>query len=224
MITLVLETSTEAGGVALFRDEAIAFRETFTADRSHSSDLFTVIERALAGGVRPDRIIAGLGPGSYAGVRIAIAAAIGLSISTGSELIGIPSIVALEEGEYLALGDARRGGFALSHIRDGAMAAGPEILTREELDARLAATSLPLYTSDPLGWEGVETRFPQVERLGRLGVQGRGIHSRGTLEPLYLREPSITLPKTIDHCGSKADDSQKPGAPRREPAPPSSQL
>jgi hypothetical protein len=34
-----------------------------------------------------------------------------------------------------------------------------------------------------------------VDRLGRLGVERRGTYARGTLEPLYLREPHITLPK-----------------------------
>ena len=86
MITLALETSTPRGGVAVFQDGELVFSESFTADRSHSSGLFAVIERALAGKERPGQIVVGLGPGSYAGVRIAIAAGIGISVATGAEM------------------------------------------------------------------------------------------------------------------------------------------
>jgi tRNA threonylcarbamoyl adenosine modification protein YeaZ len=197
MVTLVLETSTPRGGVALFRDRDLVFSESFTADRSHSSGLFAVIERALAPDTRPERIVIGLGPGSYAGVRIAIAAGIGLSIATGAELVGVPSIVALEEGKYVALGDARRGGYYFAVVDDGEMAAMPLVLTRKELDERLSDMRTPVFSSENLDFPGVQLRFPQVDRIGRLAVEGRGIHSRGVLEPIYLREPHITLPK---HC------------------------
>ena len=193
MITLVLETSTPRGGVALFRGEELVFSHSFTADRSHSSELFAVVERALAPDLRPNRVVVGLGPGSYAGVRIAIAAAIGLSVATGAELIGVPSAAALGDGEYLALGDARRGAYAFTHVRDGEILAGPMLQTREEIEARLGASHV--FSSEELGLPGVEIRYPCVERLGRLAVAGRSIVARGTLEPIYLSEPHITKPK-----------------------------
>jgi len=194
MLTLALETSTPRGGVALFRGCEGPFSHSFTADRSHSSELFAVVERALAGeDVRPERIVVGLGPGSYAGVRIAIAGAIGLSVATGAELVGVPSIVALEEGEYMALGDARRGGYWVAQVRDGELVTGPSILTREEVEERVAQAAMPVYSSEVLPFAGVQIRFPQVERLGLLGIAGRSIWARGTLEPIYLREPHITM-------------------------------
>ena len=145
MVTLALETSTPRGGVALFRDRELVFSESFTADRSHSSQLFAVIERALAPDLIPGRIVVGLGPGSYAGVRIAISAAIGLSVATGAALLGIPSVAALGEGEYLALGDARRGAYYFAHVREGQMVSGPMLVTREELEGRLCG--LPVFSS-----------------------------------------------------------------------------
>ena len=194
-VTLVLETSTPRGGVALFRGSDLHFSHTFTADRSHSSELFAIIERALAPDLKVTRIIVGLGPGSYAGVRIAIAAAIGVAVVTGAETLGIPSILGLAEGEYLAAGDARRGAFSFSHIRNGVILAGPDLFTREEIDARIAASALPVYSPEELPLARIETRFPSVEMLGRLALAGRGISASGVLEPLYLREPHITAPK-----------------------------
>jgi len=195
MITLALETSTPRGGVAMFRDGELIFSESFTADRSHSSDLFAVIERALATREQPGRIVVGLGPGSYAGVRIAIAAAIGLSVATRAEMVGIPSIAGLDAGEYLAVGDARRGAYSFAHVREGTVLSGPMLVTREELDARLAETRLPVFSSEDLKIAMVQMRFPQAELLGMLALEGRSICARGALEPIYLREPHITVPK-----------------------------
>ena len=76
--TLAIETSTHQGSLALLHRGEMIFSESCGAGRSHSSLLFAVLERALKAlpeGSRIDLIAVGLGPGSYAGVRIAIAAA-----------------------------------------------------------------------------------------------------------------------------------------------------
>ena len=195
MITLALETSTQSGGVALFDGDSLLFSETFTADRSHTAELFAVIERALGATLNPGQIVVGLGPGSYAGVRIAIAAAVGLSLSTGAQLIGVPSIATLDDSEYLAIGDARRDAYYFAHVRAGEILSGPLLLSRPELDDALAKAVAPVFSSENLGLPGLGLRFPRVEMLGRLGIRGTSVHARGNLEPIYLREPHITLPK-----------------------------
>lgn len=204
-LTLALETSTARGGVALFRGGELVFSESFTADRSHSSELFAVMERALVGEGGPQRIVVGLGPGSYAGVRIAIAAGIGISVATGAELVGVSSVLGWDEGEYVAVGDARRGGYWIAHVRDGEIISGPMVLTREEIEEKLQGVGAPVFSSEKLDLAGVQLRFPQVNLLGRLAVAGRGVWARGVLEPIYLREPHITAPKAIDDCRSKID-------------------
>jgi hypothetical protein len=102
-------------------------------------------------------------------------------------------VAGLEEGEYVALGDARRGAYSFAHVREGEMVSGPMLLTREEVEGRLEG--LPVFSSEELGLAGVEIRFPLVDRIGRLGIAGRSIHARGVLEPIYLREPHITVAK-----------------------------
>lgn len=57
-----------------------------------------------------ERIVVGMGPGSFAGVRSALAFAQGYAIATGCEVVGIPSACALAgEGKIAVVGDARRG-------------------------------------------------------------------------------------------------------------------
>jgi hypothetical protein len=75
------------------------------------------------------------------------------------------------------------------------MPAMPLLLTRVELEERVSRVRMPVFSSENLDFPGVQLRYPQVDRIGRLAVEGRGIHSRGVLEPIYLREPHITAPK-----------------------------
>jgi len=59
---------------------------------------------------RPDRIVVGTGPGSFAGIRSALAFAQGYALGTPCEVLGLPSACALADGGKLAVvGDARRG-------------------------------------------------------------------------------------------------------------------
>lgn len=62
---------------------------------------------------RPERIVVGTGPGSFAGIRSALSFAQGYAIGSGCEVVGLPSPCALaEEGRAIAVvGDARRGKF-----------------------------------------------------------------------------------------------------------------
>ena len=207
MITLAIDTSTPRGGVVLLADSTLLFEEHFTADRSHSSSLFTALEKARALTAHIDQIAIGLGPGSYAGVRIAIAAAIGLRFSLGAKLVGIPSVAALDTPApaYIVIGDARRESFYFSHVEDGLCVAGPLLATEPELAKRLETCAhLPLLATVAVPqFPAAQIVLPSALRLAHLAAAGRGIVATDTLEPIYLREPHITQPK------------QRPGIPPR---------
>lgn len=199
---LAIETSTDKGSVALLRGEEILFSESCGAGRSHSSLLFGVLERALKAvpeGSRVDQIAVGLGPGSYAGVRIAIAAAAGFAIATGAELLGLPSIAALAEGEYVALGDARRESYYFARVRGGECVEGPRLFTAAEWPEKFAGIHLPVFASEEIAGlnpaPNLQIAYPSAERLARLALKERSIVARDNLEPIYLREPHITVPK-----------------------------
>lgn len=199
MIVLAIDTSTPRGSVALLADAAVVFEERFIADRSHSASLFPALEKARALVERVDQVVVGLGPGSYAGVRIAIAAALGLELSLGAKLAGVPSVAALDVAarEYVVIGDARRETFYFTRVAEGVCAEGPLLATAEELAARLAGCrELPLYaTADVPGFSAAEIVHPSAAILARLATSGRGIVATGDIEPIYLREPHITAPK-----------------------------
>ena len=219
MITLAIDTSTPHGSVALLDSETLGtdntlfFEEHFIGDRSHSASLFVALEKARALTDRIDQIAVGLGPGSYAGVRIAIAAALGLRLAFDAKLVGIPSVAALdttaETGygatwplQYVVIGDARRESFYYSQIESGVCAVGPLLATEAELRERLSATTLPVYATEAVPqFPEAQIALPSAVKLVALASTNTGIIATDNLEPIYLREPHITQPK------------QRPGLP-----------
>jgi tRNA threonylcarbamoyladenosine biosynthesis protein TsaB len=201
MRVLALEASTDVASVALWEAGAVVFEETFPSKRSLSADLFPRLWRLLepVGGV--ERLAVGLGPGSYAGVRITIAAALGLQSVWGCELVGIPSVAALPAGasEFQVIGDARRGTWYYTRVRDGECVEGPLLAeSGDALRAHLKKGCGQVYATEALDseWEAA-VLTPGAAVLAGLAAAGTGIVQRADLEPLYLREAHITKPAAL---------------------------
>jgi len=194
---LALELSSGEGSIACVGDGEECFTASFPNDRKHSGPFFENLQRCLEQAGPADQIVVGLGPGSYAGTRIAIATATGLQASTGAELIGVPSLCALAAatGDYLVIGDARRESFWQARVAARRCIEGPTLCTRAELAARLASASSLIFASEPLaGFPNVPVLYPSARILAKLAASSPDIVN-APLEPLYLREPHITQPK-----------------------------
>ena len=79
MRQLIIDSASEACSVALIEAGAVVDYRHEIIGRGHAERLVPLIAE-LAGGGRADIVIAGCGPGSFAGVRIAVAAARGLAL------------------------------------------------------------------------------------------------------------------------------------------------
>jgi tRNA threonylcarbamoyladenosine biosynthesis protein TsaB len=196
---LSLESSTDSASVALWVDGRVLAEESFESKRSLSADLFPVLWRLLEPFERMERIVVGLGPGSYAGVRIAIAAALGLQVVWDCELVGIPSVAGLADAaeNCRVIGDARRGTWYYTRVERGVCLAGPQLVdSAEALRALLEKDGGEICATEELAPEwGACLRRPSAALLARLAAADVGIVQRGELEPLYLREAHITKPK-----------------------------
>lgn len=199
MIVLALDTSTPRGQVALVRifpgtTAEVLADYSFESDRSHNALVFDPIESILRAGPTPEHIIVGIGPGSYTGIRIGIAAAHGLATGLGLTWSGHDSLSTLsEEPDFHVVGDARRDGFYLATIQNGVLLLPPEIFPLTELEERLEHLTNPIYTTDarPLDRRLVKS-YPSAVRLARHALNP--ISHSGPIEPLYLRAPHITQP------------------------------
>lgn len=159
---LAIETSVPEASVALVRDGVRVFSEDFLNGRNHNSQIFDALEKVaqlLQGedfeGKGLDAVLVGTGPGSYSGVRVAIAAAQGMAIVHGCDAIGLASLgatsVARESDVSLAIGDARRGLYYTAEIAASGEAQEAELMEIGEFHERLAkahAAGVSLFTMD----------------------------------------------------------------------------
>jgi tRNA threonylcarbamoyladenosine biosynthesis protein TsaB len=195
---LALELSSARGSIAwLGQDE---FFHDWPNDRKNSGTFFenlTAVQKQFGA---PEIIIVGLGPGSYAGVRIAISAAIGLQAASDARLIGFPSICAMEceEKEYCVIGDARRQSFFFARVRGNNLVKGPTLVSEAELRGKLDKLegNMSIFASEKLPqFERATVRYPLAKILARLAQDSNRSFSLPPLEPIYLREPHITVAK-----------------------------
>src|SRR5438477_11898632 len=135
MKILALELSSARGGLAFLNDGNADCSREWQNDRKDSGPFFEYLAEVQKKFGKPDVIIVGLGPGSYAGTRIAISAAIGLQAASQTRLVGFPSICAMEcdESEFCVIGDARRQTFFFARVRENNLAEGPMLMSEAEL-------------------------------------------------------------------------------------------
>ena len=199
MKTLALELSTARGSLA-WLDGEIEFMQEWPNDRKNSAAFFQNLQASREKFGAPETIIVGLGPGSYAGTRIAISAAIGIQLSSDARLIGYPSICAMkcQAQEYCVIGDARRKSFFLARISKNEVIEGPTLFSELELQAKLDSLdpAEPVIASELLPqFHQAVICFPSALILAALAKQPRQSFCLPPLEPFYLREPHITMPK-----------------------------
>jgi len=90
---LAIDTATAACSVALIEDGTVVLSARAHVGRGHAERLVPMIETLLAdaGGVVPTAILIDCGPGSFTGVRVGLAAAIGLGMGWGVPVTGCSS-------------------------------------------------------------------------------------------------------------------------------------
>ena len=95
---LAFDTSSAACTAALFDGTGTCVARAYEViGRGHAERLVPMIAD-LMDGRSADRILVGVGPGSFTGIRVAIAAAHGLAIGWNAELLGMNSLALLAAG------------------------------------------------------------------------------------------------------------------------------
>jgi len=168
---------------------------------------FELIESALkSAGLEREQIeciAVGLGPGSYTGVRSAIALAQGWQLATGLKLLGISSADVLAAtvrsagltGRVAVAIDALRGEFYSASYEvttEGGREVAPlRLLKREAVEALVAAGELLVSPDAKCPFVGFRLLLPSACELGRLASTRSDFQPGEKLEPIYLRETTF---------------------------------
>ena len=141
------------------------------------------------------RIVVGTGPGSFAGIRSALAFAQGYALGKGCEVLGLPSACAIAGEERLAVvGDARQGkiwialfdGFEME--REVFQVDQPELAAAIPVDAKVVTTDdarIGSLLRETFGERYLGGRTPTSEGLRRFAEANPGILKPEPL-PIYL--------------------------------------
>ncbi len=175
--------------------DEILREENWTNDRRSVAHFFEALQRFVSDFGSPQRVVVGLGPGSYTGTRIAISAALGLRAATGAEVCGASSLLAFaDDEEYAVIGDAKRASCFFAHIRRGKLVADILLLSETEMSARMRTTDSAIYSADELpDFAGVAQAYPRASLL--IAAETAPFAPGETISPIYLREPHITVPR-----------------------------
>jgi tRNA threonylcarbamoyladenosine biosynthesis protein TsaB len=211
-IVLALDASAAACSVALLRGrDVLAFREAPMA-RGHAEALMPLVMEAMAEAKLAfadlATIAVGVGPGSFTGIRIALAAARGIGLAAGRPVVGVDSFSAVAA----SVADAELSGRSLLVVIESKR---KELFgqyfdsARRPLGEALVLPSAQLLHQRPPGSlviAGDAAHYlrqtgnailaadacrPDARAIAHLAAQGRAILAA---RPLYLRGADVTLP------------------------------
>jgi len=199
MTILALEFSSEQRSVALAREGVVLAEASELGGRDTKA--FGLIGKVLAAAKiareEIEVIAVGLGPGSYTGIRAAIAVAQGWQLARGVKLLGVSGAECLAAqaqaekifGRVNVVIDAQRGEFYLATWEISAAAraeiAPLKIVAAAEIAARKAAGEMCA------GPAAARILFPAAGMLARLAAGRNDFVAGEDLSPVYLREVSF---------------------------------
>jgi tRNA threonylcarbamoyladenosine biosynthesis protein TsaB len=198
MRTLVIDTATKACSVALFDDNRLIASHYELIGRGHAERLLPLMADLPENG-RADRIMVNVGPGSFTGIRVGVAAARALAFAWGIEVAGYGCLhlVAAMAAEQLsgphAIDVVMSGGhgeYFFQHFgQEGAPTASPVSLPPDDLKNALVADIIA----------GDIDSFASARHIGLI-TDARKWHLMADMpefppSPVYVRAPDSKLPK-----------------------------
>lgn len=224
-----VETSTALGTVALREhgpsgppEGVTVAEESLLAEGAHGESLLPLLDATFRRvGWTPasvERWGVGIGPGSFTGVRIAVATVKGIALASGAEVVGVTSLDALLEGVTFGEGElavavlsAMRGEVFLQArpvlepvavkleaaadvLQQAASAAKASRLLLVGDGSSLLTEALAALTLPSRAVTSPPHDLPRASVIARLAAL-RPARPSLELEPLYVRAPDITKPR-----------------------------
>jgi tRNA threonylcarbamoyl adenosine modification protein YeaZ len=208
---LAIDTALEACSAAVLDTEGKLVVRSLPMARGHAEALMPLIAETMSAAGTEfadlDRIAVTIGPGSFTGVRVGVAAARGIALAADKPAVGLTTLAALaaplfdvdDSKALLAVIDARHdqvymqlfglGGRTLiaprlAPVRDAVRAAMASPTRIVGNAARLIESAWPAHERRPP--QVVAVRAPDIGWVARLGAVSA--EDSAAVKPLYLRE------------------------------------
>ncbi len=176
-------------------DGTLIAEDAWSSAQRQSAELFPRLLALLAGAGRPlvaaTALAVGTGPGSFTGLRVAMALAKGLAIGLARPAVGVPSLRAWLDADPDATAAIARAGARDAYVlmRE---ADAPLIVDRDELDSLTGPVIAASELAAAFGLDG--SRAPRgASAIARRAAERLATEPAGddvsTLEPIYLRAP-----------------------------------
>jgi tRNA threonylcarbamoyl adenosine modification protein YeaZ len=222
---LAIDTSTDTASLALVRDSCVLAELTWRCGQNHTRQLMPNLEHLLHQLELSPAAITGIivarGPGSFNGLRVGMSAAKGLAFSLGVPIVGISSLEA-EAYQHAAIGlpvcpifNAGRGEIATAMYQqreeEWLQLINEDITTVDVLCAGIntktifcgeymmtIASRIKELLKEEAVIPSLTTSLRRSAFLAELGLkrlEAGDIDEPATLQPVYLRRPSITRAK-----------------------------
>jgi len=149
-VILALDCSAAACSAALWRNGAVAAHRLAAMERGHAEALMPLIETVM--GIAAlryaelDLVAATVGPGSFTGLRVGLAAARGIALAAGIPALGLTSFAAVaaaapdsEAGLAVAIDDRRGGIYWQEFAADRTQVGPPAAIAADALAQTIAA-------------------------------------------------------------------------------------
>lgn len=214
MLILALDTSLDACAVAVMADGRLVAERCEVIGRGHAERLMGLMTQTLAAAGAGlgdiDRLGVSIGPGSFTGIRVGLAAARGLRLALGVPLVGVSTLDALAEAHaaaadglpLVAAWDARRDEvYARFYDAAGQPLGAPFAASAATVAARFggrahaaAGSGAPLVAAHAgaLARVVATPTHPPVAAVARLAA--RSAVPDAAPAPLYLRAPDAQPP------------------------------
>jgi tRNA threonylcarbamoyladenosine biosynthesis protein TsaB len=200
VIVSIDAASTDLSLAIMERDGTLVDDDAWSSAQRQSAELLPRLLELLA---RADRALGdvgalavGTGPGSFTGLRVAMALAKGLAAGLGRPLVGVPSLAAWLDAEPDAVAAIARAGAREAYL----LLRGADevrIVDRDELPSRQGPLVAAAELAAAFGLAGA--RPPRAaaaiaSRAARRLAADPGGDDLRTLEPIYLRAPRGITP------------------------------
>jgi tRNA threonylcarbamoyladenosine biosynthesis protein TsaB len=208
MLVLALDTALGASSAAVLDTTSgrILARASEPMERGHAERLVPLVaEVCQAAGIAPGdcrRFVATIGPGSFTGLRVAIAAARGMALAAGGDAVGVTTLAALSE-PYLAAAEPVAAFAAIDARHDHVYA------SLMEHDRSLVAP--PLYMAAAAAAQ-LASRAP-VALVGPGADIVLGHWPAGASAPVVLDEAAFPDIAVVARLGASADPATSPCRP-----------